>query len=360
MKVAILEYVCGSGLVRAPNSGAERQGWESLLGEGHAMLAALASDLIAAGIAVHCPLEASIAGWGCWKSWTDPLWSWSPVPYRIAPSIDEVARHWIRAARACDAAIVIAPELDGVLEGLIAAMRGSGVRVLAPDAPFLEAACDQWNTCRAWQRAGVRHPKTFLLDDFVEPTDLEYPAGWVIKRRDSAGCVGQRRCQDARQVACAAQHCDASGVPVKGWVVQPWIPGMAASLAVLADRDLCVLGALEQRLEPSVGSAEPAWGYAGGSGPIAGVGMAALEDFALRVLSALPGKPWGWIGIDFVIEPDGQWSAIEINPRLTTSYLGYRAWYGHRLAEGWALGRRPVWERKEFSRVSFSVENFEG
>jgi predicted ATP-grasp superfamily ATP-dependent carboligase len=100
--------------------------------------------------------------------------------------------------------------------------------------------------------------------------------------------------------------------------------------------------------------------------------LEALERFADDVLRAIPGKPQGWIGIDFIMEPDGQWCAVEVNPRLTTSYLGYRKWYGHRLAGSWASGQdfeRSVdsdrgnslpQDLQEFPRVRFSVEAFEG
>ena len=41
----------------------------------------------------------------------------------------------------------------------------------------------------------------------------------------------------------------------------------------------------------------------------------------------------GYVGVDVVLGNDGRDWAIEINPRLTTSYVGLRALAGFNLAE---------------------------
>jgi predicted ATP-grasp superfamily ATP-dependent carboligase len=64
--------------------------------------------------------------------------------------------------------------------------------------------------------------------------------------------------------------------------------------------------------------------------------------------------------VDFVIDPRGLWHAIEINARLTSSYLGYRKWLGHRLADAIVTGdvsRCPIGLQTE---CSFSVADFRG
>jgi predicted ATP-grasp superfamily ATP-dependent carboligase len=361
LKVALLEYICGSGILRTQSEDGEPKALESLLSEGHAMLSALARDLIDSGIAIHCPLEPSIAHWGRWRAWTDPQWHWSAVPFDDRRSIDDVASLWIDAAKGCDAAIVIAPELDGVLTRIVSRLRDSGVQVLVSDRCFLETASDQWQTCQAWRAAGVRHPKTYLLSEFPEVESPESsPEGWILKRRDSAGCVGQQRFENFRSVAEHAGRWRQLGVLGDAWIVQPWVPGLAASLAALVGNDIRVLGAFEQRFQPLSEDGQTGWGYVGGHGPIPGVTLQDLQRFASDVLTALPGVPRGWVGIDFLIEPDGRWSAIEVNPRLTTSYLGYRQWYGPRIAEHWVCGSTPAWDSKDFPDVCFSVDHFEG
>jgi predicted ATP-grasp superfamily ATP-dependent carboligase len=378
LKVAILEYICSSGVFRDCVPEGNHTPLTSLLAEGYAMLSALTNDMIDAGVNVCSPLEPTIAAWPRWRTWTDSQWTWSPIPYDLQRSVDDVATHWIELSHGCDAAIVIAPELDGILPRIIARLRDAGISVLASDERFLTTACDQWRTCQTWQASAVRHPDTYLLEEFLRNAD-QHPDDrlWVLKRRDSAGCVGLQRFEGAGAIVSKAAQDRELRDSGNRWVVQPWIPGTAASLAILSGERNRVLGAFEQQIEPgneedSTEEDSTQWGYCGGSGPIPGLTLEALERFADDVLRAIPGKPQGWIGIDFIMEPDGQWCAIEVNPRLTTSYLGYRKWYGHRLAGSWASGQdfeRSVdsdrgnslpQDLQEFPRVRFSVEAFEG
>jgi predicted ATP-grasp superfamily ATP-dependent carboligase len=378
LKVAIFEYICSSGLFRDCAQEDASNPLDALLAEGYAMLSALTNDMIDAGVNVYSPLEPTIAAWPRWPSRSNSQRTWSPIPYDPKRTVDEVASRWIELFDDCDAAIVIAPELDGILPRIVDRLRDAGVSVLASDALFLTTACDQWRTCQAWRASALRHPETCLLKEFLRNAD-RYPEDrcWVLKRRDSAGCVGLRRFENARALANHVAQDRELQESSDRWVVQPWIPGTAASLAILSGEKNSVLGAFEQRIEPldkEVSSKEiPAqWSYCGGDGPIPGVIFQDLARFANDVLQAIPGKPQGWIGIDFIIEPDGHWCAMEVNPRLTTSYLGYRKWYGHRLAASWAFdreigliegfdpGNSVPQDLQEFPQVRFSVEAFEG
>jgi predicted ATP-grasp superfamily ATP-dependent carboligase len=77
----------------------------------------------------------------------------------------------------------------------------------------------------------------------------------------------------------------------------------------------------------------PAGSYVGGVGPL-DLPSDRLESFAMELLRAIPGVYKGWIGIDFVRTSSDDWYPLEINARLTSSYLGYRQGYGPRLADG--------------------------
>ncbi len=373
MKIAILEYICSSGVFCHEVPEDASTPLNALLGEGYAMLSALTNDMVDAGVHVYSPLEPTIAALPRWRMRTDSQSTWSPIPYDPQRSVNDVASRWIELSHDCDATIVIAPELDGILPRIIARLRDAGVSVLASDELFLATASDQWRTCQAWRAAAVRHPETKLLEEFLcNPQQQPEDRCWVLKRRDSAGCVGLQRFENTQALVSKVAQDRELRDSSDRWVVQPWIPGTAASLAILSGERNRVLGAFEQRIETWDEEAPTEWGYCGGSGPIPGVTLEALERFVHEVLRATPGKPQGWIGVDFIIEPDGQWCAIEINSRLTTSYLGYRKWYGHRLAGSWALGRE--FERsadfnrgnslpqdlEEFPRVRFSMEAFEG
>ena len=50
-----------------------------------------------------------------------------------------------------------------------------------------------------------------------------------------------------------------------------------------------------------------------------------LQSVADIIAHALPGL-WGFVGVDLILDPQPR--VLEINPRLTTSYVGLREAYG--------------------------------
>jgi predicted ATP-grasp superfamily ATP-dependent carboligase len=114
-------------------------------------------------------------------------------------------------------------------------------------------------------------------------------------------------------------------------ILQPYLSGIAASVAFLTGpRQTVPLLPAAQHLSP-----DGRFHYQGGSIPLP-VGLAErAERLARRAVAAVPGLR-GYIGVDLVLGEvaDGSQDAvIEINPRLTTSYVGLRALAEDNLAE---------------------------
>ena len=192
----------------------------------------------------------------------------------------------------------------------------------------------------------VAHPKTWLVSDFLEqPSSVTNPLGnsslgshgWVLKSRDGAGCCGMSWYSTMDELKHAIGTREDVRCTTDRWIVQPWQEGEHASLAVLCDssQSFTLLGACSQRIDRREQVT-----YLGGSGPILRNDCAILVEFVEHILSGIPGAK-GWIGVDFLYRTRGASSirledllVVEINPRLTTSYLAYRQWYGLELALG--------------------------
>ena len=109
------------------------------------------------------------------------------------------------------------------------------------------------------------------------------------------------------------------------FIQQPFISGRALSVALLISADGTVLEVFpvaEQHL-----SDDGHFKYQGGRIPadISLEAALAVQQLAQRACRAVPGLT-GYVGCDLVL-PDAsppQPTLIEINPRLTSSYLGYR------------------------------------
>jgi predicted ATP-grasp superfamily ATP-dependent carboligase len=182
-----------------------------------------------------------------------------------------------------------------------------------------------------------------LEPDAPLPMDFEYPA--VIKPVDGAGS------QDTYMVSGRYDR-----PPAHAWRrrLERYVPGLAASVAVLCGPNGCVtLEPCKQRI-----SEDGRLRYLGGELPLS-VGLAErARALAERAVAAMP-PATGYVGVDLVLgrEPDGSADAVlEINPRLTTSYVGLRAAATINLAESmWQIANgnmRPI----EFSRQSIEFD----
>jgi predicted ATP-grasp superfamily ATP-dependent carboligase len=336
MHVFLYEWATGGGLVG--ELGALPA---SLVREGTAMLGALAADLVRiAGCQVTVlrdPRILHLALPGC--RLVDVQSSFSQ------------REEFQRLSAESDGTILVAPELDGVLlRSAMLAVRAGG-RLLSPSPEFIRIAGDKQRTCDMLAAAGVPVPQGRVLQpDEPLPEDFGYPA--VLKPVDGAGS------QDTYVVSGAYDAPPAYAWPRR---LERLVPGLAASVAMLCGPAGRVpLVPTRQRL-----SDDGRLRYLGGELPLAAGLAERAVALAERALAALPAAV-GYVGVDLVLgrEPDGSEDyAIEVNPRVTTSYVGLRAAVKTNLAEAmWQVARGeaadvvPTARRLEFDpegNVSF-------
>jgi tyramine---L-glutamate ligase len=219
-----------------------------------------------------------------------------------------------------DALWLVAPETEGCLERLAARAEEKGTMLLGPGAAAIRRASDKAGLPRRLARHGVSHPKTRVLRPGADwgkiARDLGYPV--VVKPARGAGCHGVCFARNARALCRAvdtARRADGRG-PL---LLQRYVPGVAASVSLLADgRHAVALTVNGQWIR----AARP-FAYRGGTTPLDHPQAGRAVEAALRTCRALPGLR-GYVGVDVVLTPS-EAVVIEVNPRLTTSYLGVRA-----------------------------------
>ena len=233
-----------------------------------------------------------------------------------------------KQASAADASVIIAPEFDRILLSTAKRATTGGGRLISPSPGFIQLAADKQRTCERLRAAGVPTSEGILLEsDEPLPAAFNYPA--VLKPVDGAGS------QDIYVVS--GPH---DSTPAYAWPrrLERFMPGMAASVAVLCGPSQRVpLAPCRQRL-----SDDGRLRYLGGELPLAkGLAERAMQ-LADRAIAAMPATI-GYVGVDLVLgrDPHGSEDAvIEINPRLTTSYVGLRAAARTNLAEAmWRISR---------------------
>jgi len=244
-------------------------------------------------------------------------------------------------ARAADYTLVIAPEFDDILWTRCRWVEEAGGKLLGPSADAVKRTGDKLRLARHLmdhgvptppvvrsQKSEVRSQKSEVRSQRRYNTDLGFPAVW--KPRYGAGSQATFLVHTAAELAACADQ-----ARTEGWrgesILQPFVPGLPASVALLlGPRQQMALLPGEQTL-----STEGRFRYHGGTLPLPPqLGERAIE-LAWKAVRAVPGLQ-GYMGVDLVLgeASDGSqdW-VIEINPRLTTSYVGLRALAETNLAE---------------------------
>lgn len=332
MRIFLYEFVTGGGWLEIDGV---RPPAGSLLTEGAAMLHALATDFLAVpGLEVFTLRDARLTSL---KLPTQAI-------TRTVTARQEADRVFEELVGQSDFTLLIAPEFGSHLLRRTLAVERLGKRLLSPGSEIVALASDKWRTYQFFREHGVRTPETWLLDR-NDPRLPEAPFPLVVKPIDGCGSLGVQLLRSRNDTI------DWSQIGGEA-VVQTFCPGIAASLAVLCRPGYQdTLPAFRQTL-----SSDGRFTYLGGEGPLP-------DHLLLRAARAfaLPESASGYVGIDLVLgeaEDGSQDYAIEINPRLTTSYVGLRALFNENLAQAMlevALGKSPRLTMKP-ENISFSAD----
>lgn len=332
MRLFVSEYVCSGAWPEARLPA-------SLAREGRAMLTAFADDC------------SRIPGYDVVITWDAPRFgAWEHAGVRaveIANPGDEW-RQFDTLSAECDATCVIAPELDNLLAMRCRAVLDAGGRLLNAAPEAIELCSDKLLLAAELGRIGVA---TIPTKPFVPSTPAMQSASTVVKPRFGAGSqsifgLGSLDSWQALRTIFADEPVTRQGI------VQPWIAGDAISAAALFGPDgdcRNVFPIAEQVL-----SLDQRFRYLGGRIPYLGGRISSsapchteIAEMIRRAGAAIGGLR-GYIGFDFIFTGN-ELLLVEINPRLTTSYIGYRelatanlaAWIVSRHSEPVEPGWRP-------------------
>ncbi|RCS55970.1 ATP-grasp domain-containing protein [Bremerella cremea] len=306
--VFIYELITGGGLFAVDGAPAPSG---SLLHEGTAMLAAVAEDFSAiAGTSVTILRDQRI----------EPL-SVSATQQIAVRSAAEEREAFRTAVRETDATLIIAPEFDGLLLERTLWAEEEDAWLLSPNSTFVEVATCKWKTFQVWQTAGVPTIETHFLADSASWQHLR-EVEVVTKPRDGAG---------SEEVLCwkMGKQVEAQLPLNERILIQPKVYGTAISCAIFGSGvDIVPLPAGYQRLSKDLK-------YHGGRLPLPEAFNERAHRLTGQAIRSFP--PFrGYVGLDMILGPCPEGTedvAVEINPRLTSSYVGLRLLLKNNLAQ---------------------------
>ncbi len=281
----------------------------SLSEEGNAMLRAVVDDFHRIpGVTVSTILSAdqrrSPLPAGCEIAWFSPSDSLEPLVGELA---DQAA-----------VALIIAPEFDELLERFCLAAASRQAISLNCDPATLRLCADKAMLARHLTASHIPTIPTDRLSLAEVPP--KFPS--VVKPRYGAGSWLVRLVRQPTDWPAIADEYRQAGL--EELLVQPWIPGRSLSCAALRPSSgrAEIFPVAEQTL-----SSNGTFQYQGGIVPahIESDASRRVQQLTEQALATLPG--WsGYVGLDILVPEDHRQSPliVEINPRLTTSYLGYR------------------------------------
>ena len=301
MRLLVCEYVTGGGFCGLPVP-------PGLWREGDAMRRALVKDLAALRLSqVTALVEPRVADAGpgaqviCVR---DPGELWRRLP-ELLGGFD---RFW-----------PIAPESDSALQRMTGIAAAAGRPVIGSGPETVALVASKRRTAAHLAAAGLPVVPTSRLDAKL-PTGAD---GWVVKPDSGAGAEETWYLETRGALEAWIRDCP----DPDRFVVQPYVEGSAASLSLLCQAgEAWVLACNSQVVSVQDGS----FRYHGGVVGALEHRRALFQALASEIARALPGL-WGYVGVDLIDRDEGP-LILEVNPRLTTSYV----------ALGRALGFNPA------------------
>jgi predicted ATP-grasp superfamily ATP-dependent carboligase len=328
MQVFVYEYLCGGAL-------AFQSGAASLRTEGWAMLRAILEDL------GRCPDVRVVTLLAPGLDVGGFVFPENLSVQSLRPGAEEAA--FRKLAEQADFSLVIAPASDDLLYQRCRWVEEEKGHLLGPCAEAVQLTGDKLKLAEHLGARGVPTPPSVILVPGDGLGTLRPP--FVCKPRYGAGSQATflvRTLQDLSrcEIEASAEGCTGE------MIVQPYVSGLSASVAFLAGPGrLVALPATEQRL-----TTDGRFRYRGGRLPLSSDLDRRARTLAERAVRQVEGMH-GYFGVDLVLgaADDGSEDAvIEINPRLTTSYIGLRVLADFNLAEALlatATGKPlPAWQ----------------
>ncbi len=245
--------------------------------------------------------------------------------YHLAHSPLQAETDFHKLVNQADAVFVIAPETNGILKQQKQIVDATKEKWLGCSTSAIELCADKLALANHLQTNNIPTIPTSSLNWETNDLTNEFPI--VIKPRDGAGSENMfliKNHSDWLHTKKLINHTNQA----TSFIWQPYIAGTVVSIAMLANESQLFPLALQQI------SDDGRFQYQGGVIPFLSAQSEAISSLVNNASATIEGLN-GYVGFDIILPANksDQPIIVEINPRLTTSYIGYQALTDENLME---------------------------
>ena len=226
---------------------------------------------------------------------------------------------WLQNLKSCDAVFIIAPETNNVLAELQQQAIVLDKTILGCQPSTIALSSNKLNCDQQLNHHNITTPESCLASNWLQQKFI-HSDGYIVKPIDGAGCIDTLIFDSipeleqylVQQTPNVLQH----------HIIQAYQQGTATSLSLLmSEDDILVLAINRQKISREYNKLIFNGCEVNGINPLIFSTSQALA-LGQQIQKAIPGL-WGFIGVDLILTKR-QAIVVDLNPRLTTSYVGLK------------------------------------
>jgi len=309
LKVALFEYVSGGGF-------SDKNLPSSILSEGYGMLSSALRDFREAGHQTGTLLDSRL------DPFQPPL---RANEIHLVNSQKKLKTEFLNLLRHADAHLLIAPETGGILSDFLRLGEELSIDSLNCSIDSINPICNKLKLYERLKENGLPVPKTdeVTIEEDVEKSqkiieNIGFPV--IIKPKEGIGCQGLSIVKKFPQLPIAISKVKKEA-KTNTYLIQEFVKGINASVSLITNGKKAIPLTLNlQTID--LNTPDKASSYIGGMVPLDHELKDEAFHIAKKAVELFKGLR-GYVGVDLILSNSGP-LLIEINPRLTVSYVGLR------------------------------------
>ncbi|MFX1568436.1 MAG: ATP-grasp domain-containing protein [Promethearchaeota archaeon] len=356
--IFIFEFISGGGFrqINIPSS---------LFCEGFGMLRSIIADFKVLGFEIHTMLDNRIF-------YLSEILNADNV--RKVERNDNYLKIFKNLVKICNYVFIIAPESSKILYNLTKIVRNHKKMVLSTNLNGIKLGSSKIKAYNFFRKRKISTPTTYKIPYKQKVLDLEFilkkfreiKNPIVIKPEDGVGAELIKYFEDESQILSFFKNIEYEFDKNRNYILQEFVEGKDMSISLIggyySKLDPLILSINVQDVNIKNRKSE----YFGGNTPSENY-YEIINNLSLIIEQIKLHKIEGYFGIDFILKNDNSVSFLEINPRLTTSYMGLRNVINYNCAELIFNSKTIISNKPEirflnyshFTRLDFLYKDFE-